>query len=364
MEVMFGSIFSEVKKVEAEGKKKYILSGTLMDDSMNKNFWKVKTEDLDKIASDINTSIPIDLQHSPSDWEMIGSFLSGKRIGNSVFYNGEITDTKAVEKFETGTWNARNMGISPTIKFESIECSVCGKDMRNCGHYRGEEYDGKPAYAIINKPTLVRAGLTSGPAYAPSAGSIETVTLCASLEKLFNKEDENMADETLRAQLDKKDATIEKLEASVKDLTKKLEAKTQEVVTEEMTKLTAEVKTLKEDIETKDNKIKTLAAEKKAIEENLEAADKIVSELKAEKRMTELVEILGDKEVAETIVKKNLSDEEFKAEVGLLKKVKASVKTSGTGSAPTDNGGAPADLVKAEFGQTTEDILKGMGLGQ
>lgn len=361
MDITFDDTF-KAEVVEAEGKKKVVLSGTLLHDSMNKNFWSVKSEDLDAIAKSVGKTQPIDIQHSMSDWEIVGSFISGHKSGKVVSYVGEITDTKAVNKFETDTWTADNMGISPTMEFGGLTCSICGKDPRKgeCNHYRGETYDGKIAYVILVKPKLVRAGLTSRPAYAPGAGTISTVALNAELEKLLKKEVKSMTDDTLKEQIAQKDVKIKELQASVDGF----EIKAKEIETAEIKKLKTDYDAVKAEIAKRDEKLKTLAAEKKAVEENLEAADKQIAKVKAEKRLVELTELLGDKEVAQTIVDKDLTDDEFKAEVELIQKVKASVKTTGSnGSLPPENGTqGSSDIVKAEFGMDTNEILKNIGI--
>ena len=68
-----------------------------------------------------------------------------------------------------------------------------------------------------------------------------------------------------------------------------------------------------------------------------------------------------DKEFVAELLKKEMSDDEFKAEIVKIKKVQelsAQVNTD-NGSAPTENGdGATKDIFQAEFGSSKDDIVK------
>ena len=150
------SFQAEVK--EANGVKYALISGTLMNDQMNDNNWEVPTEELFKIAEQFKGH-PIKIQHSESDWEIVGSGVEATVSGNTIHYVAKITDTAAVDKFVSGTWTTENMGISPKVHFDTVECSICGEDMKKCDHIIGRKYDGVVASAITKGNKLEESSL-------------------------------------------------------------------------------------------------------------------------------------------------------------------------------------------------------------
>lgn len=359
--IQYGTSFTaEIK--EENGKAVVFLSGTLMNDGMNSNYWQVPTEELEVIASQYAGS-PVKVQHADSDWDIIGSGISANVAENTISYIAKITDTKAVDKFVSNTWTAQNMGVSPSVQPTSVACTICGKDLTKnafaCPHIVGETYEGKIAGIITKGNKLVESSLTSQPAYKEvGAGSIEGVNMqmmIASIQKITKTEEKKMAEKT---ELEKKVAELETLKTE-------LEASKAEIV-----KVKADLKTAEEEVEKKkkkdeedddgeeDDKVKEVEKENAELKEKLEASKKEVTEFKKTVREAELKTIVPDEELVAEILKKDLTDEQFKAEIEMIKKVQT-LSASTNGSAPAENGAAGSkDVFTEEFGASKDEIVK------
>lgn len=334
----------ESKIVEADGRKKVILTGTLLDDSINQNGWRVPASEHIKIA-DKFAGIPIKMQHQKSDWEIVGTGIKAEQEGNKIFYEAEISHTDAVQMFVTGTWNNKNMGISPTLRFKHVRCSICNENLEKVyghNHVMNQNYDGQKCYYdlyVDENRNLVESSLTSTPAYKPSAGTIDTTYLCASLSQALNFNALNMEDkdmgktdnESFEAIVLEKDTKIETLQASLNEKEDN-------------------VKTLQASIKEKEDKMKEFEASNKELQEKL---DKYVIAT----RQTELEKLLQDKELIAEILKKKMTDEEFKAELATIEKIQASKKLE-----PTKKGTVPSDILSGtdELIERTDKIAKGM----
>jgi hypothetical protein len=316
-----------IEIVAEKGKpKKAILKGSLMNDEMNKNYWRAKTEELPEIAESLKGR-PLKVQHSHSDWEIVGTNVSGEVVGNFIGYVADVTEPAAVTKFETGTWNAQNMGISPSLDYKSIECSVCKKNIDikqtpfgaivDHEHIKGQKYKGEVAHYIPVGGRIRETSLTSEPAYAPNSGSIDEVSLSASLEKLIGgyktsgKVNDMTDEKNFESVIAQKDIQIDKLTAEIENS----EAKIEELKASEVDKV---------------KKLTEVEAELKATKEEL---NKFV----VAHREAKLGEVLENKEIIAEILKKNMTNEEFEAELKNIKAIQASVRVNMSGSAPADN---------------------------
>jgi len=366
----------QVLKAAAGSPKRVMISGTLMNTKMNSNQWRIEAKDIDQIVTDIpNTTV--DVQHSRNDWDIVGKGVEGSYEGEEIFYTNVITDPGAVEKFESGTWTSENMGISPEVSFSSLECSICGEDVRSCNHTIGAFYDGQICGVTAKGAHLERQGLTSNPAYkATGAGSIDFVTLSASINEEKSKilEETNMSSETkedFKALLAEKDKTIETLISEKADLTAKVKKAEEEVASEETKEkeeLVEEKKKLEEEKETVEEEKKKVEEEKEKVEAENRALKEQLDKFVTASRTVELEKRLGDKELVASILEKDMDDETFIAELEKIDKIQKAVaeKTPAqiVGSVPADNDTQTAEIKKqydkigtSLFGENYKELL-------
>lgn len=384
--VKFNTHISKVEILKAEDAvgdkpathKKAIVSGEFFDDSVNKNFFRINKSVHTSLSGQVN-GMATKVAHSYNDWEMVGTGLSGEVSGNTVRYKVEVTAPRAVEMFETGTWNEKNMGVSPSIDVRDAEviCSICGADAMkdSCEHWPGHVYGktkdkkGKICwYDISGKVHLVEGSFTSMPAYGPDSGTVDEVTFAASLMKIikpetfqksFTKqndleikkagqkptEDGNMEGNEAIDSLVAKGEEITKLQAKVTEQAEKIA----EFEKADVTKMEAELKETKASLKEASDKLKEKTDLLAKTEIKLEVYTKA-------SREAELTKIISSKEVVASIIEKKLSDVDFKAEVVNLQKIKASYEVQ-AGSAPVDSADASQ---KGEF--DTEKYLASMGI--
>jgi len=321
----------KVETVEAKGKRKVFLGTTFMDNSINKNGWRLPQEELDNIAKQVNGN-PLKIAHSKSDWDILGTGVEGRVDGNTIKARDEVTDPDAISKFESGTWNEKNMGISPRVRFESIACSICGEKVSAANrpiethrHKMNQKYDNEKCFYDVMGAKLIERSLTSEPAYRPTAGNIDSVTLSASLQRFVNNsktEEKNMSGESnknsLEAVLSEKDNRIEQLAAENATKIKTIED------------LEASVKELK--------KLEPLKEKHEKLEAELKEKKEKLGEFVQAKRKAELSEVIKDEEVIAETLKKELTDEEFEAEVKRIKKI-----MTVSANAPADKGTISAE---------------------
>jgi len=361
IEINYCTKIDSIKVVEAKTEgdkktsKKAVLSLTLMDNSINKNGYRLKDSEHENIVKSHNGT-PLKMQHSKDDWDIIGTNTEASANDGVIMSTTEVTDPKAIEKFETGTWNVKNMGVSPGIIVSDIVCSICGGSVMGLGqfdhkHQQLKEYNGEVCFYDMIGVKHYETSLTSDPAYAPSAGKINEITITASLDKAieeskktFEKVD-TMVDDT-QVNIAESAAMKEKLkiEAELQEMKEK-ELNASKQATEDAKKATAEA-------------LETIESQKKEIDTIKASLSGYVKE-----QRTAEVEKLGltDKTLTAEILEKEMTNEEFEAEISKIEKIMASVKVP-TGSAPTDVNSSTQtstdeDICMKEFGMSSDDMV-------
>lgn len=385
--VKFNTHISKIEVLKAEEAddnkpathKKVIVSGEFFDDSVNKNFFRINKSVHTSLAGQVN-GMATKVAHSYDDWQMVGTGVSGKVSDNTVRYKVAVTAPRAIEMFETGTWNEKNMGVSPSIDVRDSEviCSICGANVMkdSCEHFPGQVYGktkdkkGKVCwYDISGIVRLVEGSFTSMPAYGPDSGTVDEVTFAASLMKIikpktfqksFTKhddlvdikkagqkptEDGNMEGSDAIDSLVAKSEEVTKLQAKVTEQAEKIA----EFEKADVTKMKAELKETKTSLKEASEKLESQTTLLAETEIKLEVYTKAARE-------AELTKIIDNKEVIASIVDKKLSDVDFKAEIVKLTKVKASFEKQ-VGSAPIDSADASQEGVF-----DTKNYLASMGI--
>lgn len=364
--------------IESDNSSKVILSGTLMDMSANENNWKLHTVgDLGVVSSEVS-GIAIKVQHHESDWEIIGTGDQGEHLENIVKYRSTITEPKAVAMFKSNTWNNKNMKVSPSVSYEKLICSVCGKDIlpdlmawKGHKHERGLIYAGKKCVYEAADVHLKEISLTSNPAY--NCANIESVSFAAQVEKQI-KEAESMSDnkntDKLVAEKDKTitdlTAEIEKLKVEQEEYKKKVESEVAEKLklkadtdinkkNDEATQV-AEIEKAKEAAKIaeaeKDKKIEEIASRLKTVE------DKNSQYIRNE-RAEILSKKIGDEKLIASILDSVKTDEQFTAEIEKIDMIVQATK----GTAPIDNvlsAKQENDICLDLFGSTKEELISNL----
>jgi len=358
-----------------DGKKKAIIMGTLMNSKYNENNWRSVSEDLQKMASKFKGN-PLKMQHSDDDFNVVGQGLEAFYDTNTddLNYKSESSNPKVIEKFENGEWTAENMGVSPKVTYEKAECSVCGKDIRECEHLVGKKYEGEVCRVTCYGSKLREHSLTSEPAYGEvGAGNINNVLMAAiqggkmdmkekkefeakikeSEEKLASKEKELEAKTEEITQKDKviaeKDGEIEDLNDKISELSDKPPSEGEETQTKSP-----------EEEETKE---KLQEAEKKVqeIEEKLEKTEARLQEYVKAERKAKLEDVFDKeehKDLIASILEENLSAKNFDRKLLELKAVKQfSASNEGSGSLPADDNNSDKGSFESLWGSSKEDFV-------
>lgn len=352
----------DVLKAEKDQPKKVIITGRLMNTEVNGNSWNVSSNVNEAIAKEILGS-PVKMMHKEDDYEVIGTGIEGTTDGHQVYYKNEITEPKAIEKFESGTWNVRNMGISPSLRPTIAICSICGTNVMEkfCGHKIRKIYDGKKAEYTIQEAHLIEQSLTSDAAYKHvGSGTIDTVSFVASLDNSI-KEVKKMGENTeLFAQIAKKDSEIDVLRAQVED-TEKAKEEVETKVTETEKKV-EETEAAKADSEKATEEAKK---ETETVKAELEETKGRLGKFVAEQRTAELSKRLKDEDLVAEIVKKDMTDEDFTAELVRIDKIQAGTKSNAdAGSIPTGDAKTKKDEFAASWGTDQDAYIKSMVEGR
>lgn len=338
---------ASIDSIETESaaeKKSIKIKGTLMNDKMNANGWKVRDSDLRSLAEQVEGT-PIKVQHAHSDWEIIGEGTKAivDETTKSIKFEANITDPKAIEKFDSGTWTIKNMGVSPSVSYAGLNCSICGKSAKTCSHIPNKKYGEEIAGVITDTPKLVEISTTSNPAYKDvGAGVIETIsseTLIASINDNVNLEGKLMAEKTEK----------ESLMAQIAE-----EKKKSEEMIAQIKELSAQMEKLKTDFTQKEELSR---AEKDTLIDKIKESETIIAGLKMKTRTAELESFITDKTLVAEMLKSDMTDEQFVAEVSKAKKLLATKTVGSNGSAPLD-ASKETDTFKAEFGTSKDDMMK------
>ena len=371
--VSYNTSFEVDVLTASDGNKKVILRGKLLYEKINENGWHVKETDYATLASSF---IGKDLKmfHSGNEWEIVGVCIDAYAVRPYIYYEVNVTDTRAKDKFLTGTWNAKNMGVSPSLDYSKVECSICGSDIRECGHKMNHEYGGKIAIVTPIDPTALEISLTSDPAYGPTgAGTIDEIdigTLVASVNDIISEGGIKMAEDKgktvpteevkklteekteLEAKMAEKEKEVSELKASLKAA--------EEKEPEKKDKKKEEGEEEKKKKKEEEDKVEEVKAEKKKVEDMLLATTKKYDDLVAETRKSVLAEVISDEKLIAETLEKKFTDSEFTAEVGRLTKLKE-LFASQTGSAsPDGKTGEKKTLCEASFDMTAEEMLTGV----
>ena len=388
-ELLYANSFKAVEVKEIKGKKVAVIRGELMNCSKNGNDWGIKSTHSEVIANQVK-NIAVKLNHG-DDREIIGTGEFGTvNPDGSIGYELTIADPNCVAKCESGSWNERNMGVSPHLDYSDMECSVCGHTLREsleagteikrnssgitdlgCGHIIG-----KDAYIIPVEPRLLEITMTSDPAYAPvGSGTITNMAvMTASINKLcssFVKPIEIKAEEISKKSKMEAETMAETIEKEkVDQLLAKKDAEIIELKAELKDKSDADIETLKAEVKKSSEEKKIFLAEKKTFSEEVETLkasikekDTFIAEVIKKQREVELQAVISDAELVAEILSKKMTEDEFTAEITKLKKVMelAAQTTTTGGSAPAETS-TEKDTFKATFGCTTNEYLEKMGI--
>lgn len=342
-EINYNTTFSaEVK--EQNGRKVVELKGSLMNFNANDNNWSIGEGEKYNIITGVAQS-PVKVQHSDSDWEIIGTGIKGVAGNDFIGYVCNITDNKAVEKFESGTWNKDNMGISPCVASEKMKCSICGEEFIFGGyheHYIGEEYKGNICKYELIGCKLKEMSLTSNPAYkSMGSGNIQDVN-------------------SFYASLDKKYEGINKDKLEANNMAEEKEKKNAEKETEEAKN---QAEKIKADLEESKAENTELKKEVEKVKAELEKIQGLYAEIQEGVRKHELGDVIKNEEVVAEIISKKLSDTEFAAEIKRYKTIVAEAKNV-YGSAPLDKNNSSkteSEIYKAEVEKLTKSVEQNRG---
>lgn len=366
---------AEIVEPTNSNEQKYVkIYGVLLNDSINDNYWRVRTEDLPYLTNTI-PGRPVKLQHSEDDWEVLGTFTEAFVFEHNVYITAEIRDKRAVEKFESGTWNMDNMGLSPGLqqpKKGDVVCSVCGGDPRHdCPHERGVEYDGTICYQDIINPRLKEGSLTSNPAYlSHGAGYLNNVLPIVA--EFVAMVDDYIGDKKMVEKNEKliaeKEEEINKLKAEFESFKAEIEKEKEEAEkqNDEKEKEQAEI------VEEKDTEMKAMQDK---VDSLTEENEKLKSELEIviNKNRQKLVsELVSDEKIVASIMSEKMTEEQFSARLEEIKMIKKlgfeAAKKDNINVEPLDasvQGATPVDgeveteddIYKATFGKSKDEFV-------
>ena len=163
----------------------------------NDNFFTFTEEELSKAAESMsNKPIYINLLGQAPDDHADNSSMNTIGWSDEAWYdptdktlysNGEITEPTAVGKLERMDSKGRRELRFVSMSCDAVPiCSVCGEDIRDCPHERGEEYDGEVCTAVGQEVAFQNYVLTNNPADT-KAEIGEVIIENASLNKRWKK---------------------------------------------------------------------------------------------------------------------------------------------------------------------------------
>jgi len=163
----------------------------------NDNFFTFTEEELEKAAESLsNKPIYINLLGQAPDDHADNSSMNTIGWSDEAWYdptdktlysNAEVTEPTAVGKLERKDSKGRRELNFVSMSCDAIPvCSICGEDIRDCPHERGEEYDGVLCTAIGKDIEFQNYVVTNNPADR-EAEIGEVAIENASLNKRWNK---------------------------------------------------------------------------------------------------------------------------------------------------------------------------------
>ena len=163
----------------------------------NDNFFTFTEEELSKAAESMSGKpIYINLLGQSLDDHADNSSMNTIGWSDEAWYdptdrtlysNAEVTEPNAVGKLERQDSRGRRELNFVSMSCDAVPiCSICGEDIRECPHERGEKYNGKLCTAIGKDVEFQNYVLTNNPADR-EAEIGEVVIENASLNKRWNK---------------------------------------------------------------------------------------------------------------------------------------------------------------------------------
>lgn len=154
---------------------------------MNDNFLEFTPDELTKAASSMKgVPVVINLTGAAEDDHAINSSMNTIGWTTSSYFDGmtlwgdaEITNPDVIPKFlrETSDGKRELNYVSMGAEIVPI-CSICSKDIRECGHERGKNYDGKLCKVYATQTKFNHLACTNQP--ADKGARIGTVQVAAS----------------------------------------------------------------------------------------------------------------------------------------------------------------------------------------
>jgi hypothetical protein len=140
---------------------------------MNDNFLEFTKEELEKSVSSMK-GVPIVINKTGtaeddhainSSLNTVGWTTNAYFDGYTLWVDGEITDPDVIPKLVRETSNGKREINYVSMGAEIVPiCSICGKDIRTCGHERGKEYNGKLCKVYASETKFNHLALTNFPA--------------------------------------------------------------------------------------------------------------------------------------------------------------------------------------------------------
>jgi hypothetical protein len=163
------------------------IGGMAVDDSQNRNKWRILKEDLEGIASQLNGS-PIMKNHDIENVDaIIGRVNSSWVEGNKVLYEGEISDESLIQKILLGY-----------VRFNSIQIAIPNAYCDNCTGKLGVKEEEASITDLDNacprcgsyemylrKPLVLEQSMVAIPAYEKA--EIAPLTFKASIDRALKK---------------------------------------------------------------------------------------------------------------------------------------------------------------------------------
>ena len=273
---------------------------------------------------------PVIMHHNERDGQIIGRIKaveykeSGTRTGTSALvFTANVGDEEGKKGIKNGTLSTVSIGVIA----HDLRCSICGTNLAEdgvCEHEKGETYDGKLCYCIINKmePKEVSYVIVPSDIYAHNIRVYDAIKkkksevketmennifedLLKSTKEIVDSIQES-AETTEGTQVDEEvekgaktqepETTVKEEETS-KEETEETKEKTSEETEEEKTTDTTEEKSEEEskeetkEIEKNEKEVETNAEELKAAQVKIEELNKEIEKLKAEnEKLTNKVE--------------------------------------------------------------------------